>query len=155
MYGTGGWIILQRQVPGLADFNAIKASADSAKIESINAKNAANVAVANTSYNGQSAAYWAYQASLAAQNPAPTITKVQGLNNATCTAGTTFSIVVQAAGATECRAKVDNGSWTGWMPVGSPVTVTGITQPGAHTVYVEVRNAAGVVATGQMMMFKL
>ncbi|MDI6908019.1 MAG: hypothetical protein QMC81_11120, partial [Thermoanaerobacterales bacterium] len=123
--------------------------------DATDAKASADAAASRTIYNGQSAAYWAYQASLAAQNPAPTITRVQGLNNATCTTGTTFSVVVQAAGATECRAKVDNGAWTGWVPIGSPVMVTGITLTGAHTIYVEARGSTGATATGQMMMFKL
>ncbi|NPV30769.1 MAG: hypothetical protein HPY58_14225 [Firmicutes bacterium] len=85
----------------------------------------------------------------------PLILKVSGRNNATCTRATSFDVVIQASGATEFRVKADTGSWSEWVPVGSVATATGIIGSGAHTVYVEARNAAGAMATGQMTVFKI
>jgi hypothetical protein len=85
----------------------------------------------------------------------PQIQKISGLNGATCTTGTTFSVVIQASGATEYRVKADTGPWSEWTPVDSPVMATGISGTGTHTIYVEARNASGATASGQMVMFKL
>lgn len=86
---------------------------------------------------------------------APVLLKVSGYNGATCTIGTTFNVVVQAPGATEFRVKADTGSWSSWVPVSGYATATGITGTGAHTVFVEARNSAGAVTSGQMTVFKL
>ncbi|WP_041282925.1 hypothetical protein [Desulfofundulus kuznetsovii] len=86
---------------------------------------------------------------------APMILKISGYNGATCTTGSTFNVVVQAPGATEFRVKADTGNWSAWTPVSGYATATGITGNGAHTIFVEVRNAAGATASGQMTMFKL
>ncbi|SHE97083.1 hypothetical protein SAMN02745218_01174 [Desulfofundulus australicus DSM 11792] len=85
----------------------------------------------------------------------PVILRISGYNGATCTTGSTFNVVVQAPGATEFRVKADTGSWSAWTPVSGYATATGITGNGAHTIFVEVRNAAGATASGQMTMFKL
>lgn len=85
----------------------------------------------------------------------PQILKVSGRNNATCTRTTSFDVVIQASGATEFRVKADTGSWSAWVPVGSYATTTGMSETGAHTIYVEARNAAGAVATAQMTVFKI
>lgn len=85
----------------------------------------------------------------------PQIIKVNGRNGATATVNTTFDVVIQTTGATEFRARVENGSWSNWVPVGSHTTVTGISGTGARTIQVEARNAAGTTAAGQMTVFKL
>jgi hypothetical protein len=64
-------------------------------------------------------------------------------------------VTVEAANAAEFRAKVDGGAWSAWTPVSSPITLTGLTAYGAHTVYVEARNASGATAAGQMVVFRL
>ncbi|MCL6560924.1 MAG: hypothetical protein K6U74_19475 [Firmicutes bacterium] len=86
---------------------------------------------------------------------APVLLKVSGYNGATCTTGSTFNVVVQASGATEFRVKADTGSWSSWVPVSGYATATGITGTRAHTIFVEVKNAAGAITTGQMTVFKL
>lgn len=85
----------------------------------------------------------------------PQILKVRGLNGATATRTNTFSVTVEAANATEFRAKVDGGTWSAWTPVSSPLTLAGFDAYGAHTVYVEVRNASGATSAGQMTAFRL
>lgn len=84
----------------------------------------------------------------------PQIQKISGLNGATCTKTTSFTVVVQASGATQYRVKLDNGSWGSWTAMGTPTTVT-VSTTGAHTVYVEIQNASGATASGQMTFFKI
>jgi len=142
--------------------NSAKTSADSAKTYARNAYNLLN----NSTY-GLSSTYDKVaalestvnnlQTSITniTNNLAPQILKISGLNGATCTTGSTFSVVVDAVGATEFRVKADTGSWSSWTSVGSPATAAGISGSGAHTIYVEVRNAGGTVSSGQMVVFKL
>lgn len=85
----------------------------------------------------------------------PQILKVRGLNGATATRTNTFTVTVEAANATEFRARVDGGSWSAWTPVSTPIALAGFDAYGAHTIYVEVRNASGATATGQMTAFRL
>ena len=85
----------------------------------------------------------------------PHIYKVSGLNGATCTATSSFKIVIQAPGATEFRVKADTGEWSEWTGIGNTATATGISGNGAHTITVEARNSSGVTSTGQMTIFKL
>lgn len=84
----------------------------------------------------------------------PQIQKISGLNGATCTKTTSFTVVVQASGATQYRVKLDNGSWGSWTAMGTPTTVT-VSTTGAHTVYVEIQNASGATASGHMTFFKI
>jgi hypothetical protein len=84
----------------------------------------------------------------------PEIKSVKGYNGATCTRTSSFSVIVEALGATQFRASSDGGTWTGWVPVTGTATVTGLVS-GANTIRVEARNAAGATATGQMIAFKI
>lgn len=113
------------------------------------ARNAAN----NTWYNGQSAAYWAY---LAAQNASPpTITKVQGQNGATCTAGSTFTVVISTAPSSGVQYRVTCGSFdSGWVS-SNTITITSGIVSGANTATVQVKNAAGAVAQTTFTFFKV
>lgn len=155
--------------------SAAKTSADAAKSEATAAKNAANTAAERVwdSAESKSAATLAKEARDKANQAlteidnvksivnniqasvGPQILKITGRNNATCTRTTSFDVVVQASGATEFRVKADAGSWSAWVPMGSSATATGISVSGAHTIYVEVRNASGATASGQMSIFKI
>lgn len=84
---------------------------------------------------------------------APVITKTIGLNGATCTKTSIFTVTIQASGADEYRAKLDSGSWTVWGP-SKNITLGGLTN-GAHTINVQARNSNGVVAESSMVVFKL
>lgn len=88
-------------------------------------------------------------------NIGPQIQKVYGRNGATATVNTTFDVVIQTTGATEFRARVENGSWSNWVLVGTHATVTGISGTGARTIQVEARNGAGVTTAGQVTVFKI
>ncbi|MBE3573805.1 MAG: hypothetical protein IMW95_12810 [Moorella humiferrea] len=161
---------------------------DAVRIEAINAKNAANTAAtnaqnaysaaqntysaanaakasadqaaANTTYGGQSAAYWAY---LAAQGGAdttpPTIQKVGGQKGATCTTTGTFYVVVQATdnktGQLQARAQVDGGTWTGWYNILQSAIPVTLSSAGAHTITVEVKDAAGNSSQATMTAFRV
>ncbi len=74
-------------------------NASSAVTAANNAKASADIAVNQTTYSGQSAAYWAYVASVNAGTDtiAPTIKKVQGQNGATCTTSSSFTVVITAS----------------------------------------------------------
>ncbi|GEA14823.1 hypothetical protein E308F_10650 [Moorella sp. E308F] len=146
---------------------AAKNSAATAATNAQNAYNAANAAktsaaaaAANTIYNGQSAAYWAYQAAQSgADTTPPVIQKVQGLNGATCTTTGTFSVVVQAtdnrAGQLQARAQVDGGAWTGWYNIpGNAIPVT-LSSSGAHTITVEVKDLAGNTSQATITAFRI
>lgn len=114
---------------------------------------AATSASNNTMYNEQSAAYLAY---LAANAP-PTIQKLSGLNGATCVAKDgTFNVVVTAtdnkAGQLQAQAKVDSGSYGAWVNI--PQDTVSVTLPqGAHTITVQVKDAAGNMSTATMTAF--
>jgi hypothetical protein len=84
---------------------------------------------------------------------APVITKTIGLNGATCTKTSNFTVTIQASGADEYRAGLDSGSWTAWGP-SKDITLGGLTN-GAHTINVQARNSNGVVAESSMVVFKL
>jgi hypothetical protein len=84
---------------------------------------------------------------------APVITKTIGLNGATCTKTSIFTVTIQASGADEYRARLDSGSWTAWG-TSKNITLGGLTN-GAHTINVQARNSNGVVAESSMVVFKL
>ncbi len=84
---------------------------------------------------------------------APVITKTIGLNGATCTKTSHFTVTIQASGADEYRAKLDSGSWTVWG-TSKNITLGGLTN-GAHTINVQARNSNRVVAESSMVVFKL
>jgi len=84
---------------------------------------------------------------------APVITKTIGLNGATCTKTSYFTVTIQASGANEYRAGLDSGSWTAWGP-SKNITLGGLTN-GAHTINVQAKNSNGVVAESSMVVFKL
>ena len=84
---------------------------------------------------------------------APVITKTIGLNGATCTKTSNFTVTIQASGADEYRAKLDSGSWTTW-DTSKNITLGGLTN-GAHTINVQAKNSNGVVAESSMVVFKL
>ncbi|SHE97180.1 hypothetical protein SAMN02745218_01177 [Desulfofundulus australicus DSM 11792] len=139
---------------------AAKASADTAAArvwDSAEGKSAATLAKEarnNTIYNNQSAAYWAY---LAAQNslPLPTITKVQGQNGATCTTGSTFTVVISATPSSGVNYRVTCGSFdSGWV-TSNAITISSGIVSGANTATVQVKNAAGTVAQTMFTFFKV
>lgn len=156
-------------------YGDLYSAADGARTAAVDAKNAANTAAFRVwdSTEGKSAATLAKEARDKANQAlteinnvkstvnniqmsvGPQILKITGRNNATCTRTTSYDVVIQASGATEFRVKADTGSWSAWVPVGSYATATGISGSGAHTIYVEVRNASGATASGQMSMFKI
>jgi hypothetical protein len=84
---------------------------------------------------------------------APVITKTIGLNGATCTKTSNFTVTIQASGADEYRARLDSGSWTTWG-TSKNITLGGLTN-GAHTINVQARNSNRVVAESSMVVFKL
>jgi hypothetical protein len=84
---------------------------------------------------------------------APVITKTIGLNGATCTKTSNFTVTIQASGADEYRARLDSGSWTAWG-TSKNITLGGLTN-GAHTINVQARNSNRVVAESSMVVFKL
>ena len=86
-------------------------------------------------------------------NIAPTINSIKGLGGATCTTNSNFTVVIGASGASEYRAKVDNGSYTSWGASDS-INLTGITE-GAHIITVEARNAGGKTAKKLFSMFRI
>lgn len=144
-------------------YNAANTAATNAQ----NAYNAANAAkasadqaAANTTYSGQSAAYWAYQAAQGgADTTPPTIQKIGGLNGATCTTSGTFYVVVQATdnrvGQLQARAQVDGGTWTGWYNIPQSAIPVTLSSAGAHTITVEVMDAAGNSSQATMTAFRV
>lgn len=87
----------------------------------------------------------------------PDIKSIEGYRNATCTTDSIFKLVIEASdnsSGVEFRAKADTGSWTGWI-TSNPITVSEITGTGAHTIEVEVRDAAGNVARDSITIFKI
>lgn len=156
-------------------YGDLYSAADAARTAAVDAKNAANTAASRVwdSTEGKSAATLAKEARDKANQAiteinnvksvvnniqasiGPQILKISGLNGATCTRTTTFTVVVQASGATQYRVKLDSGSWGSWTAIGTPATISGISTTGAHTVYVEVQNASGATASGQMTFFKI
>lgn len=137
-------------------YNAANTAATNAQ----NAYNAANTAAAQTIYNGQSAAYWAYQAAQGgADTTPPTIQKVAGQNGATCTSTGTFYVVVQATdnrtGQLQARAQVDGGTWTGWYNIPQNAIPVSLSSVGAYTITVEVKDAAGNSSQATMTAFRV
>lgn len=116
------------------------------------ARNNASAAANQTIYNGQSAAYWSY---LAAQSTAPQINKVQGLNGATCTSGSTFTVVISATPGSGVNYRVTCGSFdSGWV-TSNAITISSGIVSGANTATVQVKNAAGAVAQATFTFFKV
>lgn len=150
-----------------SQFTTLSNNAASAATNAQNAYNAANAAkasadqaAANTTYGGQSAAYWAYQAAQGgADTTPPTIQKIGGLNGATCTTSGTFYVVVQATdnrvGQLQARAQVDGGTWTGWYNIPQNAIPVTLSSAGAHTITVEVKDAAGNSSQATMTAFRV
>ncbi|MTI84379.1 MAG: hypothetical protein FH756_10840 [Firmicutes bacterium] len=99
------------------------------------------------------------ESSLSGDTTPPVIQKIKGHNGATCTTNSTFSIDVTATdnkiNPPEFRAKADTGSWSSWTQTYNTLTIGGITGNGAHTIEVEVRDAAGNVARDSITIFKV
>ncbi|MDN5344529.1 MAG: hypothetical protein PWQ18_640 [Clostridia bacterium] len=150
-----------------SQFTTLSNNAANAATNAQNAYNAANAAkasadqaAANTTYGGQSAAYWAYQAAQGgADTTPPTIQKIGGLNGATCTTSGTFYVVVQATdnrvGQLQARAQVDGGTWTGWYNIPQNAIPVTLSSAGAHTITVEVKDAAGNSSQATMTAFRV
>ncbi|MBE3573773.1 MAG: hypothetical protein IMW95_12645 [Moorella humiferrea] len=139
---------------------AAQSAASTAATNAQNAYNAANTAANQTIYNGQSAAYWAYQAAQGGTDTTPpTIQKVAGQNGATCTSTGTFYVVVQATdnrtGQLQARAQVDGGTWTGWYNIPQNAIPVSLSSVGAHTITVEVKDAAGNSSQATMTAFRV
>lgn len=116
------------------------------------AKSSADLAASRTLYNGQSAAYWAYQAAQAANTP-PVITKIQGLNGATCTRGTSFTLIVTASDngpPSNLRYRVTCDSYDSGWSSSNILTVTGLSVPGAKTATVMVSDNPNAPDSGNI-----
>ena len=118
-----------------------------------NAKASADMAAARTLFNGKSAAEWA---SIAAQNAIPVINKAQGLNGATCTTGTSFTVVIVATPGSGVTYRVTCGVFdSGWVANSSITINSGLTTAGAKTATVQVKNEAGNIAQTAFTFFKI
>ncbi|HOV79441.1 MAG TPA: hypothetical protein PK728_04985 [Bacillota bacterium] len=116
------------------------------------ARNYAQTATNNTTYNSQSAAYWAY---LSAQNTAPEINRVQGQNGATCTTGTSFMVVISATPSSGASYRVTCGMFdSGWVS-SNTITITGGIVSGANTAIIQVKNSLGTTAQTAFTFFKI
>ncbi|MGB9846556.1 MAG: hypothetical protein ACPLRH_03510 [Desulfotomaculales bacterium] len=140
--------------------SSAKTYASNAATYAQNAYTAASTAANNTTYNGQSAAYWAYQAAQGGVDTTPpTIQKVGGQNGATCTTTSTFYVVVQATdnktGQLQARAQVDGGTWTGWYNIPQNAIPVSLSSVGAHTITVEVKDVAGNSSQATMTAFRV
>lgn len=118
------------------------AQATIAATEAATAATKATSAANQTIYNGESAAYWAYIASINTSNDtiAPVINKVEGQNGATCTTGSTFTVVINASdngpdGNLRYRVNCD-GYDSGWVS-NNNVTITGLST-GSKTATIKV-----------------
>ncbi len=128
---------------------------DKANTAATQATNAAN----NTVYNSQSAAYWAYLAANNAEtDTTPPTIKLTGLNGATCTTNSSFTVVISASdnksGLLLAQAKVGSGAWGSWTNVPGNLAVT-LPTMGAHTITVQVKDAVGNISTANMTAFRL
>lgn len=83
----------------------------------------------------------------------PVIQSVRGANNATATTSGSFTVEIEAYGATEYRAKSDVTSWTAWT-TNNTITINGI-GTGVKKITVEARNAAGKISSKSMTIFSL
>lgn len=138
-------VVLAFDYPSQTLVNQVKTSADNAasyastaSTNALSAKTSADNAAARSWYSGKSSAEWAY---IAAQNSntAPDITKVMGLNGATCTIGTTFTIIINASPSSGLQYRVSmTGFDSGWTS-SNQVTITGLSSSGAKIATVEVR----------------
>jgi hypothetical protein len=151
-------------------YDAANTAASNASTAATNASNAytaantaasnASTAASNTTYGGQSAAYWANQAATAAANNlAPVITSVTGVNNATCTIGSSYSALATISpGSSVTYAAVISGP--GGSPTfsysGNTLTVSNLTISGAYTVNVTATyTPTGKTCQGSFMFFKI
>lgn len=138
-------------------YNAATTAATSASSAATNALNAYN----NTIYDGESAAYWAYLAAnnINVDDTPPVIQKLSGANGATCTTKSSFSVVVNASdnkpGQLQARAKVDSGSFGSWVNIPQSAISVTLSTSGAHTITVEVKDAAGNVSSATMIAFRI
>ncbi|MCL6479544.1 MAG: hypothetical protein K6T65_14255 [Peptococcaceae bacterium] len=137
--------------------NTAKISAEQAKNNTWNAtynKSAATLAgeaASGSWYNGQSAAYWA---SVAALNSTPMINRVQGLNGATCTTGSSFTVVITSTPSTNVQYRVTCGSFDSGWTTNNTITITDGIANGANTITAYVKNAVGNTATATLVFFK-
>jgi hypothetical protein len=118
------------------------------------------MAANNTSYSGQSAGYWSYQAAQGgADVTPPTIQKLAGQNGATCTTTGAFNVVLTAvdnrAGQLQAQAQVDGGAWTGWYNIPQNSIPVTLSTAGAHTITVNVKDAAGNTSSASMTAFRI
>ena len=119
----------------------------------------ASVAATNTTYGGNTAAYWAYVAYSAGNSDttAPIIKKISGQNGATCTTSGTFNVVVSASdnsgGALQAQASVDGGGYGSLVTLPNSIPV--LLSDGAHTITVRVQDEAGNTTTETMTAFCL
>ena len=141
--------------------NSAKNAADTAASNALDSYNKANEAAINTIYNNQSAAYWAYLAAnnINVDDTPPVIQKLSGANGATCTTKSSFSVVVNASdnkpGQLQARAKVDSGSFGSWVNIPQSAISVTLSTSGAHTITVEVKDAAGNVSSATMIAFRI
>ncbi len=129
-----------------------KAEAHNSRISADTARSYAEEAKNNTYYQGQSAAYWAYQAAQLANTP-PIITKVQGQNGATCTKGASFTLVVTASDngpPSNLRYRVTCDSYDSGWSSSNILTVTGLSVPGAKTATVMVSDNPNAPDSGNI-----
>lgn len=136
---------------------AAQQAATAANNANANAWNAVN----NTTYSGQSAAYWAYLASQnsTADTTPPTISKVAGQSGATCTTTTTFNVAVTAtdnkAGQLQAQAQVDGVAWGSWYNIPQNSIPVTLSTSGAHMITVQVKDATGNISSSTMTAFKI
>jgi len=135
--------IRNTQLPGIAtDVSQAKTAADAAKVSADTAATKATAAADQTIYNGNSAAYWAYVAyqNTGTDTIAPVITKVEGQNGATCTTGTSFTVVITASDngpAGNLRYRVTCGGFDSGWTSSNTITITGLST-GAKTATIKV-----------------
>jgi len=85
----------------------------------------------------------------------PTITKVQGQNSATCTTGSTFTVVISATPSSGASYRVTCGSFdSGWVS-NNTITITSDIVSGANTATVQVKNTASSTAQTTFTFFKV
>ena len=128
-------------------------AANDAKTAAQNAQTYAQTAANNTTYNSQSAAYWAYQAALATP---PTIKKIKGQNNATCTTGSSFTLVIFAEPSSGVQYRVTCGTFDSGWTANNTITISSGIVSGVNTATVQVKNTAtGATSQETFTFFKI
>lgn len=130
-------------------------SASNAFLIAYDAYDAAYDAANNTTYNGESAAYWAYQASTIV----PEIQSVKGVNDATCTTTSTYSANVTISPGDDVTYTLDSIAGPGtanFSSNGNTLTVSSIRSSGAYTVNFTATYApSGKTSKGSFTFFKI